>query len=109
MIMLLDQITNALILVFSGGALAYAGRVMLVRWWRSALGRTMAYTAIVYVIVGGLATTVVALGPDYLARPWIRFAAWAIIAPIPYAKVLILAVAQARGELERHTKGVDHE
>jgi|SRR5689334_4249090 len=107
--MLLDQVTNALILVFFFGALGYAGRTVLIRWWRSALGRITAYTAVVYVVVGLLAAAGVAFGSDYTARPWVRLIAWLIISPIPFAKMLILAVAQARGELERHIKGEDHE
>lgn len=108
MIMQVEQVTDALILVFFGGALAYAGRVVRVRWWQSTLGRVTAYTAVVYVVVGSLAVAALTLGPNYPARPWVRLIAWAIIAPIPLSKLFTLAVAQARGELERlRSKGVD--
>lgn len=110
--MRIDDVTNALILVFFGGALALTGRTMMVRWWRSAIGRMTAYTVTIYMVVGGLAAATVLFGADYPGRSWVRLAAWVVIAAIPWGNLLLLAGAQRRGELERqkeHEKGTDHE
>lgn len=92
--MIFTQLTSAFVLLTAMAAVLIAARVARLRWWRTEVGRQEALTAVIFMLVIGLAVAVRVFG---LALPEpVRTVVWAAIATVFWGK-LILIVRTQRG------------
>ena len=99
---MIDTATHVLIFISAALAAVYAARLLLVRWWRTAIGRERMLTGVVFMIVLALAAMNAAGLNDYPGRRYVRFGCWVALTCVFGVKLWLLHVGQREGRERRH-------
>lgn len=103
---MIETATHALVFTSAGLAVAYTARLMLVRWWRTAIGRERMLTGVVFMIVLALAAMSAAGLTDYPGRRYVRLGCWLALTCVFAVKLWLLLAGQREGR-SRRRHGID--
>lgn len=76
----------------------------LARWWESATGRNVMLLSFSMWLILAVSYAPVALGPDWLLRPYARIVAFGLLAWAIIDRTLIVIVEQRKKRAERHER-----